>query len=86
MPYIADHELRKALDKIVDEMALCCEPDGSLNYLLFAYCKRHVKPSYTNYKNFKAELRECADIIHTELMVPYEQRKKELNGDVTGSY
>ena len=86
MPFI-DEERRKELDPIVELMAkTCIQADGDLNYILFAYCKRYIKPSYKNYKNFKAELRECADIIHTELLVPYEIRKKEVNGDVKGSY
>lgn len=56
--------------------------DGDLNYLLFAFCKRHVKPSYNNYKNFCGELNECVAEIRRELLAPYEDQKKEENGDV----
>lgn len=56
--------------------------DGDLNYVLFAFCKRHVKPSYNNYKNYIAELHECASWIEHELLFPYEELKKKENGDV----
>jgi len=70
MPYIKQ-EKRKELDKIVDKIYeetkgnwFCLsdeykriETNGSLNYVLFAYCKRYVKPSYHNYKTYIGLLR-----------------------------
>jgi hypothetical protein len=52
MPYVKQGK-RTDLDRIVAEMALFdVKADGDLNYILYAYCKRCVKPSYNNYKNF----------------------------------
>lgn len=95
MPYVIK-EKRPVLDIIVQAMARVYDvpkgpyysdgsklkADGDLNYILFAFCKRHVKPSYNNYKNFRAELLESAGEIKRRLLDPYEDQKKEENGDV----
>lgn len=82
MPYIKQRS-RPAMDKIVDEMARgSVTADGDLNYILFAFCKRHVKPSYNNYKNFLGELNEAAEEIRRRLLAPYEDQKIVENGDV----
>jgi hypothetical protein len=81
MPYI-DPEKRPAIDHFI-EMAPGLEPDGGLNYFLFALCKRTVKPGYNNYKNFVGELRSCATEIERRLLGPYEDLKIEENGDVS---
>jgi hypothetical protein len=82
MPYVK--QLRRIqLDEIVELMyENGVRADGDLNYILYAYCKRHVEPSYNNYKNYRAELRECADWIGERLLKPYELKKREENGDV----
>jgi len=56
--------------------------DGDLNYILFAFCRRHIKPSYNAYKNFCGELRQCATEIERRLLAPYEDAKIKDNGDV----
>lgn len=82
MPYIKQ-EKRPALDRIVSEMWVAgVEANGDLNYLLFAYCKRCITPSYNNYKNFIGELNECAAEIRRRLLADYEDKKIETNGDV----
>jgi hypothetical protein len=86
MPYVVQ-EKRPALDIVVQSMARVfkeggIKADGDLNYVLYAYCKRYIKPSYNNYKNFRGELRECADEIKRRLLDPYEDEKIEENGDV----
>ena len=82
MPYIKQ-ENRGKLDEIVEAMAAArVVADGDLNYLLYAYCKRHVKPSYNNYKNFIGELQQCATEIERRLLGPYEDEKIAENGDV----
>lgn len=44
-------------NKIVQLMLnLDVKVDGDLNYILFALCKRHVKPSYNNYKKYITKL------------------------------
>ena len=85
MPYIKKSE-RDFLDWVVDALHVNAgdEPleNGRLNYLLFAYCKRHVPPSYNNYKNFIGELNECVAEIRRRLLAPYEDQKIIENGDV----
>lgn len=56
--------------------------DGDLNYILYAFCKRNVEPSYNNYKNFCGELRQCATEIERRLLGPYKDEKIIENGDV----
>ena len=87
MPYVKnidrDPELRPKLDKIVKLMIDSgIVANGDLNYILFALCKRSVKPSYNNYKNFLAELHEAEEEIRRRFLVPYEERKILENGDV----
>jgi len=56
--------------------------DGDLNYVLYKYCKESVVSSYNNYKNYIAELRQCATEIERRILAPYEDKKLEENGDV----
>lgn len=82
MPYTVSDK-RPPMNIIVNLMkALDVKADGDLNYVLFAFCKRFVKPSYNNYKNFCGELRQCATEIERELLAPYEDQKKAENGEV----
>jgi len=82
MPYVKQIN-RDSLDYIVQAMRLAeIKADGDLNYILFAYCKRHIKPGYNNYKNFCSELRQCATEIERRLLAPYEDQKIVENGDV----
>ena len=84
MPYISDENgRRRQIDKIVEIMYyLDVKADGDLNYILYAYCKRYIKPSYNNFKNFCGELRQCATEIERRLVAPYEDKKIRDNGDV----
>ena len=91
MPYVIPAK-RPILDIIVQamnrvygkagEVPVGLKVDGDLNYILFAFCKRHVKPGYDNYKNFCGELRQCATEIERKLLAPYEDQKIIENGDV----
>ena len=82
MPYVKQ-ERRPALDKVVDEMGeKNVVVNGDLNYILYAFCKRNIKPSYNNYKNFCGELRQCATEIERRILAKYEDEKIEQNGDV----
>lgn len=83
MPYLESIDRRKQLDGIVSEMIhRQVKADGDLNYILFKYCRKSVKPSYNNYKNYLAELNECACEIRRRFMAGYEDRKRIDNGDV----
>jgi hypothetical protein len=83
MPYI-EEERRPFLDQLVREMtAYNITADGDLNYVLHAYLKRYQVPlSYGKIKNYCAELEETAREIRRVLLAPYEDAKKDENGDV----
>lgn len=82
MPYIKQSR-RDEVEMLVDLMReKNIKADGDLNYILYAFCKRHVEPSYNNYKNFCGELRQCVTEIERRLLAPYEDEKIEENGDV----
>ena len=82
MPYIHP-SLRPEMNEVVDFMIKKgVAPDGRLSYVLFKLCKKIVQPSYNNYKNYRAELKECAGEIKRRWMNPYEDKKKKQNGDV----
>lgn len=82
MPYIKQED-RKVMDMIVKIM---CEADiranGDLNYILFAFCKRHADLNYNSLKNYIGELRQCATEIERRILAPYEDEKLKINGDV----
>jgi hypothetical protein len=82
MPYITQN-LRPTMDTVVEQMKKAgVVANGDLNYILYAFCKRNVKPSYNNYKNFCGELRQCATEIERQLLGPYEDTKIIENGEV----
>jgi len=82
MPYIKQKR-RKELDPIVECMYNeCVEADGDLNYILFAFFKRHVGKSYNSIKNYCGELRQCATEIERRILGPYEDKKIITNGDI----
>lgn len=82
MPYISK-DRRPRLDEVVEKLKETdIVVDGDLNYVLFAFCKRHIKPSYNNYKNYCGELRQCVTEIERRLLGPYEDNKIIENGEV----
>ena len=58
------------------------QANGDLNYILYTYCKTHIKPSYNNYKNYIGELNECVAEIRRRLLSKYEDKKIKENGDI----
>jgi len=82
MPYIRVTR-RAQMNKIVKLMVEeDVKANGDLNYILFKFCKYFVSPGYNDYKNFIGELRQCATEIERRLLAPYEDTKREENGDV----
>lgn len=82
MPYVTQDK-RAKLNEIIDLMRQHgIKADGDLNYILFTYCKRFIKPSYNNYKNYLGELNECINEIRRRLLSPYEDLKIKENGDI----
>ena len=62
MPYIKQ-ENRPRMNNVIEELYRVPLGRGELIYILFEYCKQHIRPSYNNYKNFCGELRQCATEI-----------------------
>ena len=80
MPYIKD---RSSMDEIVNLMIKKnVKADGDLNYVLYTFAKRHIKPSYNNYKNYLGELSECIAEIRRRILSEYEDIKIAENGDI----
>ena len=85
MPYIKDENNRRhQMDLIVSLMVdLDVEVNGDLNYILYKFCQKVVKPeSYNSYKNFIGELDCCAREIYRRLVASHEDKAIEKNGDV----
>ena len=82
MPYIQSRR-REQLDPIVDLMGLSSVvANGDLNYILYAFYKKYRPIGYNNIKNYCAELRACATEIERTILGPYEDKKREENGDI----
>lgn len=82
MPYIKKED-RPVMDLVVKAMMDAdVRANGDLNYILYAFCKRSIMPSYNAYKNFCGELRQCATEIERRLLAEYEDEKIFENGDV----
>jgi hypothetical protein len=81
MPYV-HKDRRRVLDEIVDHMSDHLLVNGDLNYVLYAFCLRHITPSYNNYKNYIGELNETAAEIRRRILAEYEDEKIFENGDV----
>jgi hypothetical protein len=82
MPYVKI-ERRDALNKVVVAMSEAgVKADGDLNYIIYCFCKYHVKPSYNNFKNFCGELHQAATEIERRLLAPYEDLKEKENGPI----
>ena len=62
MPYIKQ-ENRPHFDTVIQRLCKVSLYNDELMYILFEYCRQHIKPSYNNYKNFCGELQQCATEI-----------------------
>jgi len=82
MPYIKQTR-RNQVDSVVAKMEeVQIKADGDLNYILYKFCKRNIKPSYNNFKNYCAELRQCVTEIERRILAEYEDECIKKNGDV----
>ena len=82
MPYIEGWK-RLHMDKVIKMMIqVDMKVDGDLNYVLYKFCKDHIRPSYNNYKNYIGELEECVAEIRRRILAPYEDQKRFENGEV----
>ena len=82
MPYIKQDD-RKVMDLVVKTMVDAdVRANGDLNYILYAFCKRHIDLNYNSLKNYIGELRQCATEIERSILGPYEDEAKKRNGDI----
>lgn len=89
MPYIPKED-RPPIDEVIDqaETALRVHDDdiaGRLNYLISSLCARVLDRRGVNYNNINATigvLQATQLEMYRRLAAPYEDKKKDLNGDV----
>ncbi len=79
MPYITEEDRRNV------SLTQCPGCPGELNYMITLLCKNYLSQkgiSYTNMNEIVGVL-ECAkQEFYRRMTVPYEDKKKEENGDV----
>lgn len=77
---VSDEE-RKDIAGLVIDMLVLLKADGDLNYVLFAWQKRHL--AVTPQKEyFVTEIETLVPHLRSEFLSPYEDKKIKLNGDV----
>lgn len=90
MPYI-NQKHRRALDWAIREMALsiCRLPvavlDGALNYVIIRLILRcYGVPKYSNFVRMLGTLEAVKLELYRRLIGPYEDKKKDEEGDIDG--
>lgn len=81
MPYIENKRHRAMLDKMIDDYKILLTDPGYLNYVLHKLAKISCK-KYQHYRNFLGELEAAKLEIYRRQTAPYEDYKKDENGDV----
>ena len=83
MPYIAKIN-RPEIDECVSTYYSFLKPDGRLNYFLAKLFLRFMSSgmSYRTAKEFIGELEMAKMEIYRKWIIPYEEKKEILNGDV----
>lgn len=91
MPYI-NQEQRDHLDKDIDHIVSILNSisgdrglDGNVNYIITQIVNRAYNTPYANYKTLSKGVAafECAKLeYYRRVMVPYEEEKIRIEGDV----
>jgi hypothetical protein len=87
VPFI-EKERRKFYDPHIEEMQKYIITKGELHYIYFKLAMHYIKNHgirYDTLSDVKGVLHDCADMIHSFLMVMYESMKRSENGDVEPS-
>lgn len=89
MPYIKQEERNRfqpALDPLLEEVLNGSSlTPGDLNYLVTKLCHAYMQRkglSYTHLSDVMATLTNAAHEFYRRKVVPYEEQKREENGDV----
>jgi len=87
MPYIKKEE-RQELDKLLQPLIDFLktkgteEVDGQINYVFTRVLASLYKPRYFNYNRAMGVLECIKQEFYRRVVAPYEDKKKEENGDV----
>lgn len=84
MPYIKPKN-RGKLDAAIDSLILRIDNKGELNYTVSRLMSGYVVQRGKNYQNLSDAMAALADAIkefYRRVVVPYENKKIEMNGDV----
>lgn len=84
MPYIKE-ERRTAIDSAVLELNHYIDGPGELNYAITKLCLKYLEEGVFGYSTLsavRAVLHDVHDEFYRRVMVPYEEKKREENGDV----
>lgn len=83
MPYIKSDQRDSILECPLGEMTF--DGPGELNYAITILCNQYLKQAGVNYSNLNAVhgVLDCASReLYRRVTVPYEDDKKDINGDV----
>ena len=84
MPYIG-MDKRTAIDRAVGELDLLMEDEGELNYAITRLVDMWAAFPERTYQSLNAVIGvlECVKLeLYRRVVAPYEDEKKEANGDV----
>ncbi len=84
MPYIKEAD-REDLRILADRAADRVKSPGEMNYFISRFLHQALSPGYPHYKKFNAVIGvlECCKLeLYRRLLVPYEDKKMEENGDI----
>lgn len=82
MPYIVP-DARPAFDRVIDDLHPVHE--GDLNYIVTCLCDKYISRYGKRYATVNAVIGvlECAkQELYRRVIAPYEDEKRDLNGDV----
>ena len=80
-PYISQ-EQRAEIDAWLDSIALFVVPPGELNYIITKLLLKTTPESYSDYNTLVGVLECCKLELYRRLIAPYEDRKRDENGEV----
>lgn len=81
MPYITQ-EQREELDRWIDSIVLFDLPPGELNYSITRLLLKTKPKSYSDFNNLIGVLECCKLELYRRMLVPYEDNKRNENGEV----
>ena len=87
MPYIKqDRRMELNKNSQLEMIGLKCNSSGELNYVITMICKGYINKygliKYDRLSSVKGVLDDIKDEFYRRVMIPYEEMKKNENGDV----